>query len=134
MADTTKIAQEIKELLKALGPEGRGYQGQLDALNQTNAKVEAYNQLLKNVQATLRDINNDLNSTFGSWGRIINEVTKADTVLGNTRKGFKEFYNISVQLLSNQENIVKTSEKELQSLQKKADRNRILLQQQLEEL
>ena len=134
MADTTKIAQEIKELLKALGPEGRGYQGQLDALNQTNAKVEAYNQLLKNVQATLRDINNDLNSTFGSWGRIINEVTKADTVLGNTRKGFKEFYNISVQLLSNQENIVKTSEKELQSLQKKADRNRILLQQQLQEL
>jgi uncharacterized protein YukE len=134
MADTTKIAQEIKELLKALGPEGRGYQGQLDALNQTNAKVEAYNQLLKNVQSTLRDINNDLNSTFGSWGRIINEVTKADTVLSNTRKGFKEFYNISVQLLSNQENIVKTSEKELQSLQKKADRNRILLQQQLQEL
>ena len=134
MADTTKIAQEIKELLKALGPEGRGYQGQLDALNQTNAKVEAYNQLLKNVQSTLRDINNDLNSTFGSWGRIINEVTKADTVLSNTRKGFKEFYNISVQLLSNQENLVKTSEKELQSLQKKADKNRILLQQQLQEL
>lgn len=134
MADTTKIAQEIKELLKALGPEGRGYQAQLDALNQTNAKVEAYNQLLKNVQSTLRDINNDLNSTFGSWGRIINEVTKADTVLSNTRKGFKEFYNISVQLLSNQENIVKTSEKELQSLQKKAEKNRILLQQQLQEL
>jgi hypothetical protein len=134
MADTTKIAQDIKELLKALGPEGRGYQAQLDALNQTNAKVEAYNQLLKNVQSTLKDINNDLNTTFGSWGRIINEVTKADTVLSNTRKGFKEFYNISVQLLSNQENIVKTSEKELQSLQKKADRNRLLLQQQLQEL
>jgi len=134
MADTTKIAQEIKELLKALGPEGRGYQAQLDALNQTNAKVEAYNQLLKNVQSTLRDINNDLNSTFGSWGRIINEVTKADTVLSNTRKGFKEFYNISVQLLSNQENIVKTSEKELQSLQKKATQNKILLEQQLKEL
>ena len=134
MADTTKIAQDIKELLKALGPEGRGYQAQLDALNQTNAKVEAYNQLLKNVQSTLKDINNDLNTTFGSWGRIINEVTKADTVLSNTRKGFKEFYNISVQLLSNQENLVKTSEKELQSLQKKADRNRLLLQQQLQEL
>jgi hypothetical protein len=134
MADTTKIAQDIKELLKALGPEGKGYQGQLDALNQTNAKVEAYNQLLKNVQSTLRDINNDLNSTFGSWGRIINEVTKADTVLSNTRKGFKEFYNISVQLLSNQENLVKTSEKELQSLQKKFDKNRILLEQQLKEL
>lgn len=134
MADTTKIAQDIKELLKALGPEGKGYQAQLDALNQTNAKVEAYNQLLKNVQATLRDINNDLNSTFGSWGRIINEVTKADTVLGNTRKGFKEFYNISVQLLSNQENIVKISEKELQSLEKKAEKNRKILEQQLEEL
>ena len=134
MADTTKIAQDIKELLKALGPEGRGYQAQLDALNQTNAKVEAYNQLLKNVQSTLKDINNDLNTTFGSWGRIINEVTKADTVLSNTRKGFKEFYNISVQLLSNQENLVKTSEKELQSLQKKAEKNRILLQQQLQEL
>ena len=134
MADTTKIAQDIKELLKALGPEGRGYQAQLDALNQTNAKVEAYNQLLKNVQSTLKDINNDLNTTFGSWGRIINEVTKADTVLSNTRKGFKEFYNISVQLLSNQENLVKTSEKELQSLQKKAEKNKILLEQQLKEL
>ena len=134
MADTTKIANEIKDILKALGPEGRGYQAQLDALNQTNAKVEAYNQLLKNVQATIRDINNDLKYTFDSWGRIINEVTKTDTVLGNTRKGFKEFYNISIQLLSNQESITKTSEKEIQNLQKRAEKGRLLLEQQLDEL
>jgi hypothetical protein len=134
MADTTKIANDIKDILRALGPEGKGYQAQLDALNQTNAKVEAYNQLLKNVQATLRDINNDLKYTFDSWGRIINEVTKADTVLSNTKKGFKEFYNISTQLLSNQENITKTSEKEIQNLQKKAEKGRLLLEQQLREL
>jgi len=134
MADTTKIANEIKDILRALGPEGKGYQAQLDALNQTNAKVEAYNQLLKNAQATLRDINNDLKYTFDSWGRIINEVTKTDTVLSNTKKGFKEFYNISTQLLYNQENITKTSEKEIQNLQKRAEKGKLLLEQQLNEL
>ena len=134
MADTTQIAKDIKELLKALGPEGRGYQGQLDALNQTNAKVEAYNQLLKNVQSTLRDINNDLKSTYDSWGSIINEVTKANTVLGNTKKGFREFYNISTQLLYNQENITKTSEKEIQNLQKRSEKSKILLEQQERQL
>jgi uncharacterized protein YukE len=134
MADTTQIAKDIKELLRALGPEGRGYQGQLDALNQTNAKVEAYNQLLKNVQSTLRDINNDLKSTYDSWGSIINEVTKANTVLGNTKKGFREFYNISTQLLYNQENITKTSEKEIQNLQKRSEKSKILLEQQERQL
>ena len=134
MADTTKIANEIKNILKALGPEGRDYQGVLNSLDQTNAKVGAYNQLLKDVQKTLRELNNDLESTYTSWTSILREVTKTDTVLSNTRRGFREFQNISNQLLYSQENITKTSEKEIQNLQKRSDKSKILLEQQKKQL
>ena len=128
MPDTTKIANEIKNILKALGPEGRDYQGVLNSLDQTNAKVGAYNQLLKDVQKTLRELNNDLESTYTSWTSILREVTKTDTVLSNTRRGFREFQDISNQLLYSQENITKTSEKEIQNLQKRSDKSKILLE------
>ena len=134
MPDTTKIANEIKDILKALGPEGRDYQGVLNSLDQTNAQVGAYNQLLKDVQKTLRELNNDLESTYTSWTSILREVTKTDTVLSNTRRGFREFQNISNQLLYSQENITKTSEKEIQNLQKRSDKSKILLEQQKKQL
>jgi hypothetical protein len=70
MADTTKIAADIRELLKALGPEGRSYKGILQSLEQTNAGVDEYKTLLENVRGVLNDLNNDLDNTFNSWKNI----------------------------------------------------------------
>jgi uncharacterized protein YukE len=130
MADINKIAQDIKDALKALGPDGNSYKGILESLNKTNAAVEEYEQLLKDVRNTVRELNNDLKFTYDSWTSIINEVTKANVILGNTKKGFREFQNISNQLLYSQENITKTSEKEIQNLQKRSEKSKILLEQQ----
>ena len=134
MADTTKIAADIREILKALGPEGRSYKGILQSLEQTNAGVDEYKTLLKSVQDVLRDLNNDLDNTFNSWKNINNELNKAYSSVSLTKKGFGEYYKISNQLLYNQENLANVSKKELESLQKKAELNKKILEQQLKSL
>lgn len=130
MADTTKIAADIRELLKALGPEGQSYKGILQSLEQTNAGVDAYKTLLENVRGVLNDLNNDLDNTFNSWKNINNELTKAYSSVSLTKKGFGEYYKISTQLLYNQQNLSSVSKKELESLQKKAELNKKVLEQQ----
>jgi hypothetical protein len=134
MADTTKIAADIREILKALGPEGRSYKGILQSLEQTNAGVDEYKTLLKSVQDVLRDLNNDLDNTFNSWKNINNELNKAYSSVSLTKKGFGEYYKISSQLLYNQQNLANVSKKELESLQKKAELNKKILEQQLKSL
>jgi chromosome segregation ATPase len=133
MADTTKIAAEIREILKALGPEGRDYRETLQSLEQTNAKVGTYKTLLENVRKTLNELNNDLDNTFNSWKNINNELTKAYSSVSLTKKGFGEYYKISNQLLYNQQNLSSVSKKELESLQKKAELNKKVLEQQFNE-
>ena len=130
MADTTKIAAEIREILKALGPEGRSYKGILQSLEKTNAGVDAYKTLLESVRGVLNNLNNDLDNTFNSWKSINNELTKAYSSVSLTKKGFGEYYKISNQLLSNQQNLSSVSKKELESLQKKAELNKKVLEQQ----
>jgi len=133
MADTTKIAADIREILKALGPEGNSYKGILQSLEQTNAGVDEYKTLLKSVQDVLRDLNNDLDNTFNSWKNINNELNKAYSSVSLTKKGFGEYYKISNQLLYNQQNLSSVSKKELESLQKKAELNKKILEQQFKE-
>jgi hypothetical protein len=134
MADTTKIAADIRELLKALGPEGRSYKGILQSLEQTNAGVDEYKTLLENVRGVLNDLNNDLDNTFNSWKNINNELNKAYSSVSLTKKGFGEYYKISNQLLYNQQNLSSVSKKELESLQKKAELNAKILKQQFDSL
>lgn len=135
MADNTKIAQQIKDLIKILGSEGKDFMATLNRLtNDVNAGVGEYNNLLDSAQNKLREINNDLQTTYDSWGSVLREITKADTVLSNTKRGFREFLNISNQLLYSQENITKTSEKEIQNLQKRSEKSKILLKQQRDQL
>lgn len=134
MADTTKIAADIREILKALGPEGNSYKGILQSLEQTNAGVDEYKTLLENVRGVLNDLNNDLDNTFNSWKNINNELNKAYSSVSLTKKGFGEYYKISSQLLYNQQNLSSVSKKELESLQKKAELNKKVLEQQLDSL
>ena len=137
MADINKVKKdlaEIQRLYKNLG-ETNPYEG-MDAskIAASKSEVEKLDKALKGVQSTVNDINKDLDGIVSSFSATVNELQKQNKGLQQSRSAFRNLEKISQSLLSDREGINRLSEKELKSLVKKIQQEKINLKLSLDNL
>jgi hypothetical protein len=118
--------QEIQNLLNRL-------QTVYTALNETNpfagmdpaviaqstSEVQRLNDQLAGVEQRLRDQTNDLDTIYGAFRGITNEVKKGNVALTQANSTFKGLTSLSQKLRDDQAGITQLSEKELVSIRAK---------------
>jgi hypothetical protein len=118
--------QEIQNLLNRLQTAYTGlnevnpFAGMDPAvIAQSTAEVQRLNDALAGVEQRLRDQTNDLDTIYGAFRGITNEVKKGNVALTQTNSTFRGLTSLSQKLRDDQAGITELSEKELLSIRAK---------------
>jgi len=126
--DAKKHIQKLNKEIKDLGSVG--FRDVDKAIKNMGEGLEGANEVIATLNARIETQKNDWKSVNSIVANIQEELGKSNQILNKSRGAFKSIQSLSQDLLSDEEGIVKLSEKDLTKKIAKAEQAKLIVKEQ----
>ena len=127
LAEAKKLLDQINAAYKSLGKQNPFADFDLSGAKDFTAVMKQLEGILKGVQAQLKGIDDELDGIVGSFRATVQEISKSNTGLRESKKIFSTLGDLGSKLRDDQSGLAELSVKELKTIKTKLEQKKIEL-------
>ena len=127
LAEAKKILDQINAAYTSLGKQNPFADFDLAGAKDFNSTMKQLESILKGVNAQLASIDDELSGIVGAFKSTVQEISKSNVGLRDSKKIFTELGSLGAKLRDDQSGLAELSVKELKSIKQKLEQKKVEL-------